>query len=346
MSKPLHEAEDAAAVWDARLRGARATARDHLEFHAWLEQAPEHQVAHDRLQAALAVLRDNADQPEMSALRDETRNAIHFGRRRRIALAFMGGIAALLLITLGLGRYTDRGQELVTLLEGGTVYSTAADEHTRVTLADGSVVTLDSGTRLLVRLQTAQRNITLLAGRALFQVAKDRHRPFMVRARDRTITALGTLFDVRLDQRGLRVTLAEGSVAVTPVRQHGGPPEILKPSQQFVETDGDTDSPDIRNVDTYKVLSWADGQVYFENETLAAAAEQMNQYSRHVKIVVDPSVGGLRINGMFRTSNQLGFAEALEAILPVEALRNNDGSILITGRQDRIVGQQEESEAK
>jgi transmembrane sensor len=323
-----HEAEDQAAAWDARLRSARATERDHHAFHDWLDEAPENEAAHERLQEALAALRAHANQPEMAALRDEARNTIHSSNRRRL----VGAIVAILMVMIGCGAWLARGPQLAALMQNGTEYSTADDEQAKVTLADGSVVTLDGGTRLLARLGPSQRDITLLAGHALFQVTKDRLRPFVVTARNRTITALGTVFDVRLDQRALRVTLAEGTVAIRPVRPGNGATAILKPEQQFVETDN-PGSPDILAVNSDDAVSWANGQLFFDNDTLAAAVAEMNQYSPHRKIVVDPAVAGLKISGMFHTNDLAGFTEALVAALPV-AIDNRDGEIIISRRRE------------
>ncbi|WP_336961417.1 FecR family protein [Sphingobium aquiterrae] len=335
MSRRLDEVEDAAAAWDARLRGAKATFRDRRAFQAWLQEDAEHQAAHDRLQAALSMLRAHAKLPELSALRDEARNSVHQSRRRRVASAIALAVAAMLLLMLVVAPQTERGAEIAALLHGDTVYATSPDERIRVTLADGSVATLDSSTRLLVRLGKARRDITLLSGRALFQVAKDRQRPFVVRAGDRTITALGTVFDVRLSPRELRVTLAEGRVAVRPVQpRQGSAEQILKPRQQLVEIAGMA-SPELRTVDTDKALSWADGQVFFENEPLASAVEEMNQYS-HLKIVVDPAVADLRINGMFRTGNQAGFIAVLQIALPVEVRNDDQGRIFVSRRPEPV----------
>lgn len=336
MNRILDATEEAAAAWDARLRGAKATFGDRREFLAWLEEDAEHRAAHDRLQAALAALRSHAELSELSALRDEARNSVEASRRRRLASIIAGAVAAALLLMLAFTTQTERGAAIAAQLQGGTIYATSPDERTRVTLADGSVVTLDSATRLAVRLGKSRRDVTLLAGRALFEVAKDpqRQRPFIVKAGDRTITALGTVFDVRLSPGELRVTLAEGSVAVRSLQpRRGSAQQILKPHQQLVATVGAA-PPELRSVDTDKALSWAEGQLFFENEPLASAVEEMNQYS-HAKIVVDPAVAGLRINGMFRTSNQAGFVEALELTLPVRVQNDGHDRIFVSGRTGR-----------
>src|SRR5690606_27077091 len=51
-------------------------------------------------------------------------------------------------------------------------------------------------------------------GQAFFRVAKDRRYPFVVSAAGRTVTALGTAFDVRVDSGALKVVLVEGKVRV------------------------------------------------------------------------------------------------------------------------------------
>jgi transmembrane sensor len=333
MTKHLDQAEDTVAGWDARVRSGKASFRERRTYHTWLEQDPEHRAAHDQLQAALSTLRAHADLAELSALRDDARDHVQKYRRRRFA-SIVASVAAILLVILGFATQTERGAELTGQFAGTTVYRTSSDERSRVTLTDGSVVTLDAGTRIAVRLEKSRRHVTLLGGHALFEVAKDKRRPFVVKAGDRTITALGTVFDVRLSPTELRVTLAEGAVAVRPARPgRGAVQRILKPSQQFVERTGAA-SQVLQFVNTEKELNWADGRIFFDDEPLASAVEQMNRYS-HLKIVVDPAVAGVRINGMFRTSNQQGFLQALEMTLPVEVGRDDQGRVSVSPRPDR-----------
>lgn len=334
MSWKVDPAEEGAATWDARLRDSKATSDGRRAFQRWLGEDGANQAAYDRLQTALAVLKANADLPELSALRDEARDSVFTSRRRRfasLAAAAMIGVCAL----GGIALYRDDpGSEIATLLNRDKIYATSGDERTRVTLADGSIVTLDSATRIAVRLGATRRDVTLLSGRALFEVAKDRTRPFVVRAGTRTVTALGTVFDVRLSPREFRVTLAEGSVAVRPVDARGGSPEqILRPRQQLVVVAGAAPL-ELSSVDTDTALGWADQQIFFEDEPLASAVGKMNRYSA-IKIVVDPDVADMRINGMFRVTNQASFIEALEATLPVDVRSGGDGRVLVSRRSDR-----------
>jgi len=77
------------------------------------------------------------------------------------------------------------------------VYSTGVGERRTLTLADGSVVTLDARSRIQVKYRDRERLIDLDQGQARFDVAKDPARPFRVSAAGReTVLAFGTQFNV------------------------------------------------------------------------------------------------------------------------------------------------------
>jgi transmembrane sensor len=337
----IEDVEAAAAMWDARLRGARVRDADREAFRVWLEAEPEHRLAYELLEAAISALRAAAEMPGLGALRDEARASVRQAHGWRSAYRAAAAVtAALIVLALGLevtGR-TDGllrdGRQWAAVAEGAHLYRTALNERTRVALADGSAVTLDSDTRLLVKLSGAHRDVMLLGGRALFEVAKDPRRPFIVRAGDRTVTALGTVFDVRLDEQRVHVTLLEGRVVVRPVGRAKGEAQVLEPSQQLVER-ADEGPPVVRVVDTAKAMGWTEGQVFFEDETLESAAREMNRYARTKIVVADPAIAGLRINGMFRAGNQTGFAGALQTTLPVEVRRDDQDQIVVTGLRPR-----------
>src|SRR5690606_34195438 len=78
-------------------------------------------------------------------------------------------------------------------------FRTELGQRSTVTLPDGSVVTLNTDTVVRTRADGERRLVYLDKGQAFFEVAKDPRRPFVVTAAGRTVTALGTAFDVRVD---------------------------------------------------------------------------------------------------------------------------------------------------
>jgi len=94
-------------------------------------------------------------------------------------------------------------------------YRTAIGEQRLVRLSDGTRVSLNSDSQVVVDYDTVQRRVRLKRGEAFFEVAKDMERPFIVSAGAREVTALGTAFVVRYEEGRTAVTLVEGKVAVT-----------------------------------------------------------------------------------------------------------------------------------
>jgi transmembrane sensor len=93
-------------------------------------------------------------------------------------------------------------------------FQTKVGEQRSVVLADGSRVTLNTASKIEVRLQADHRVVQLLQGEALFEVAHDAQRPFDVHAGHVVVRAVGTQFDI--DRRATRtvVTVVEGRVAM------------------------------------------------------------------------------------------------------------------------------------
>ncbi len=330
-----------AADWDIRLRSADCTAADREAFAAWCAADPAHAEAFDGLQSGIGALKEAyATSPRLRAMRDQARAVRPEPKPWRIA----AGIAAAVIALGAVGGfvYTHQAGPEATLatmeLPRGapSVYQTAVGERTAVTLSDGSVVTLNTRSRMVVNYTPGRRDVTLVAGQALFKVAKNANRPFVVTAGSRQVTAVGTAFDVRLDRKQVKVTLLEGKVKVEPARGtlwRALPmgERDLTPGQQLVASN----TMPVVNVAPTNVAvetSWRQGVVVFNDTPLAEAVAEINRYSPDPITVGDPELGRLRINGRFRTSEPQAFLGAVVAYFPVEAHRTASGETVLTGR--------------
>ena len=93
--------------------------------------------------------------------------------------------------------------------------ATAVGQQRSVTLADESVVTLNTNSIIETRLAADVRSVYLRKGEVYFAVAHDQARPFYVHAGDALVRAVGTAFDVRVrDDARVEVIVAEGRVEV------------------------------------------------------------------------------------------------------------------------------------
>lgn len=339
----LHDdAYAAAADWHTRL-DEDDSAQTYAEFDAWLGADPRNKAAFEAVERTWSSLAAARVDARVLKLRREALSATHRLRFFRLATA-----AAVVGVAVAIGYavaplFKDAGATRPAMMMGaateGGAFRTAVGERSNITLSDGSSVVLNTNSRIEIRFTAEQRNVRLLAGQAWFQVARNPNRPFVVEAGDRRVTALGTAFDVRLDSRdSVQVTLAEGKVSVEPILSplarlisEPPPPELLVAGEALIVSD---DAPvERRKADVAKVVSWRQGQVVFDNDTLAAAIAEINRYSSTRIELADPSLGQLRVSGVFKAGHSESFVETVTGHYPLRIASRDESRILLTAGQ-------------
>ncbi|MDR2413573.1 MAG: DUF4974 domain-containing protein [Odoribacteraceae bacterium] len=146
----------------------------------------------------------------------------------------------------------------------------------RVTLADGTVAELNSGTtlRFPARFGGETREVWL-AGEAYFHVSSSSGRPFIVHANRVTVEVSGTEFNVSAypDDATTSVTLATGSVEV----RAGNRAERLSPGYR-VEVDNATLDARREKVDLAEIIAWREGVLRFEDATLEELMKRLERW--------------------------------------------------------------------
>ena len=320
------DVDDVAAAWFARQRAGDMTAAEAGALEAWLAADPAHRAALDALDRAWQRAELARHDPEILAWRERARLRPAWPRR----LALRAVAASLAVAVLGGGSLWGLGA--AGLLPGHGRFSnqefqTDLGQRATFTLPDGSKVTLNTDTRLRTRAVQGRRLVYLDRGQAFFRVAKDPSRPFVVQAAGRTITAIGTAFDVRVDRRQFEVTLVEGKVRVEapappPAPATEGAKAAPKPAVVVLQATemaagsqllaADDRGWSVRQADTAKETSWLAGRLMFENEPLGAVAEEFGRYSDQKIVFADPSLAGMPISGTFRSGDVETFVRALE----------------------------------
>ena len=306
-----------AAAWFSRLNQRRVSTDDVHAFAAW-RRSPANAEAYakvERLWDSAGVL---ASDPAIERM---VENAARPKGSRRPSrplgyLAAAGAGAAVIVCAL-VGW---------NLLQAPT-YRTDVGERRTVTLSDGSSVTLDTASRIAVRISRDRRSIDLIEGQAMFDVVRDPSRPFTVSAGAVEVRALGTRFDVRRLNGGARVVLAEGRVAVSDARTTGAD-WTLNPGQPVVTT---RSTPRVESVDVATATSWTTGRLIFDQLPLAEAVAEMNRYSK-VQLELESSrFGEIPVSGAFDAGDMDGFAAALADLYPV-TIRRADGRLIVSER--------------
>lgn len=298
----------AAAGWYAELQDEAVTPDVWQRFLIW-ERDPANAAAFRQVEAGLEAL----DRTRF------TRPARTVPARR--ATVWAGALAAAAALVVGLValRLPDQetpGQHAPDV----EIYATAIGERREVSLADGSLVTLNTASRLEVGYTGTARAVTLLEGQALFEVAPGQV-PFVARAGESLTTALGTEFDIRLRPEGAAITLIEGQVKVS--RDGDARSDRLAPGQKLEFRGGEVL---ITDVDTAEAAGWKTGMIRFRDVPLAEAIEEMNRYSETKLSVADPDLAGARFSGVFPAGDQEVFLESI--LLHFDARSERSGSVI------------------
>ncbi len=346
MVRTADRIEGEAAEWADLLQDSKDP-ETFRSFERWCAADTAHGLAFDRISSAYRNVRTAiGDSRALSDMESETmaRVAAHARRNRRRLGAVFAGLAASVIAVIAftggswseLEYLRDRAGHM---LVGESLYRTAVGERLSVALVDGSMLTLNTDSRAVVRYRDGIRGVTLLSGQALFEVAKNPGRPFVVTAGGRTVTALGTAFDVRLSNRIFEVTMLEGHVVVQPQPEHGGLKYAnaglidarteLGPGDQLVAT-AVSDAPIVRKADARRATSWREGQIIFDNDALAYAVGELNRYGRRQLVLSDPRLSNLRVSGAFNTSNTGVFIEMLTVHLPVRVTESGEERVVLS----------------
>ena len=334
---PPHEA---AAYWAVRHDRGELTAQEQAEFARWLAD-PASEEAFERACDVFRVF-DASQAPDsrLSAIRKEALQATPQRHYRLVALAaslVVAGLVGVLALKIS-GWFPSHSAPVTAQTPAAAApieavaYTTGIGERRTVRLPDGSAVTLNTASRIETRFSAERRSIRLVRGQALFDVAHDPSRPFAVDAGDWRVTALGTVFEVRLDTSLTRIVLAQGRVLVeSPDSLPSDPsssarkPVQLQPGQEF--TAGPGMAQRIARVEVEHELRWLEGYVEFDDEPLERAVAEINRYTDKLIVLDGGEVGALRVSGVFRTGDSQRFVDTVREVLPIDVQPTQRGGL-------------------
>jgi len=248
--------------------------------------------------------------------------------------------ASLLLIcwAIGLAGYwlqTDTQAEL-------NVFTTPIGEQERISLSDGSTVHLNTNSQIRVEYTESRRNIYLVKGEAHFTVSHNKNRPFTVHAKQHSITAVGTAFNVQLhsDKQGVEVLVTEGKVTLDnpppaidassqPNKTTREPAQLLVAGEKLAlssETPGTIESIESSAVDNQ--LAWQRGFLIFDGEPLKQVMQEVGRYT-DLRFKVDQEIEGVQIAGYFKTDDVDALLHSLEENFDIKSKRANKDVKLI-----------------
>lgn len=293
----------------------------------WLAADPRHAKAYQEVLATLGELDRHAAHPEIMALRQAALAHSEAQPTSRKLALWAACLVSILLFGATARSLFDR----FTVVQAAA-HATSVGERSTVPLADGSIVTLNTASEVEVAYSADERSVRLLDGQAIFTVAHGQPAPFRVYAGDKVVTAIGTVFDVRIDGDEVRVSVIEGAVRVTrqvPTRVERPSPadeETLVAGEALVASPGGAMS--VKRVDIERVTSWRSGLLSFQDTPLAEAIAEVNRYTHRPVTLADSRLGEYRMSGTFRVGEPERFARALTELFPVAATSTDTGTVI------------------
>lgn len=249
--------------------------------------------------------------------------------RRHSHRRWFGGLAASVLLIFAVAICFSLGLR-------NTAYSTAVGEQRSIPLADGSVIHLNTSSRVEVHYSKQERTVSLVEGEALFSVQPDAARPFVVIVEDMQVRALGTEFNVYRREHGTEVAVRSGKVQITKVahseiRTPDEPPTLLTAGQEaHIEEGGKMSKTD---ADMEIALAWRDRRLVFVGEPLETVATEFNRYNRRQIEVQGTSARQKLLSGTFSADDPeslLLFLQGLDDLTVTSA----DDRAVIRGKHD------------
>jgi transmembrane sensor len=341
------KAREEASLWLARLdRGLSGDER--AELREWLKEPVDHKAFLEmgKLWRGLDTISVLA---EIFPLSPESLNPKPRRSFPAIALTAIAAVCIAAVGTLFLAGYAPWALFDGTRAPPPAVYSethqTAVGETRVAKLADGSTVTLNTSTRLVVFYGPRLRDVYLSFGEANFDVAHEPARPFNVHAGKRVLQAVGTMFNVRvLSPDNVELTVTEGKVKVLyspPPRMPGKSPARLR--EEVLQAEATVNALEtalvepglqsVRRLEEGEVearLAWQRGMLIFQGEPLGEVLEEVDRYTNTRFVLADEKLRDVRVGGYFRAGDVEGLLVALRENFLIDSRRDAQGRVVLT----------------
>jgi transmembrane sensor len=230
------------------------------------------------------------------------------------------------------------------------IYATARGEQRALKLEDGSVVYLNTQSRVELRFTKNVRAIRLLEGEALFNVEHDAARPFRVMAGPAVIQAIGTRFNVYRNDTGATVSVVEGVVQIAP-QSSLETPATLQPREVHSTASAADGAAHRARVsageqarvsagggivkrsmpDVAQVVAWRERRLVFRAEPLERVAAEFNRYNAVQIRIEGDALRARQITGVFDADDPRSFIQFLQRDSAL-AVQDSDAEISVRPR--------------
>lgn len=305
-----------AADWLIVLHYEKPSEEDHAAFELWRQQSPAHEEAWNRAKSMLGTFAQVPPEVCKQALVALPRSD------RRKTLAVLGAFLFAAPVSWLAWRELSWREWMADEM-------TARGEQRSIVLPDGSKLTLNTASAVMIRFTSSERRIRLLQGEVLITTHSDpspAYRPFLVQSRQGTVQALGTKFSVRrIDASITRVSVFAHAVNV---KTSQGATRLLHEGSFADFNADDVTSPSVLES---SAAYWERGILLAKNMRLADVVAEMARYRSDV-LQCSSGIGDLRISGTLSLKDTDASLDLLAQSLPVRIDRQVGGTVTVLPR--------------
>ncbi len=313
--RALSKAQSEAEYWLVMMQSPNFDAKQEAAFFAWLESSPAHQAAYINAEEVW-------QRGEVLARAQKARSTDWFAWLRVGAMP-QAAMACVLILALSVGFYW----QLQPQAPVEAWHQTGLGEQKEVTLADGSVVVLNTNTKIKTVMSGVNRVVYLEQGEAFFKVARDMKRPFDVHTQAGMVRVLGTQFNVYDSGEQTVVTVLEGSVGVDKQAGKSAPDDgetafnadvTLVRNQEIVVEEADTAALP-REVDASAKLGWRSKRLIFRSDSLQTVVTELNRYFDTQLVLATPELAQKEVAAVIQISDFDSMLTTLQQALDLRA---------------------------
>ena len=172
-------------------------------------------------------------------------------------------------------------------LHGIETIITANRQHKELKLPDGSMVYLNSGTKLTfpIKFTGITRQVSL-SGEAFFDVIKSKDK-FIVQTSEGTVTVLGTRFNIRSRNKHTRVIVEEGRVRLA---ANDTIDNVILSKNYMSEIYNNQPPSKPQSINAIEWLGWRSGKLVFKRATLSEVSGEIGRYYDIDISIEDPNI--------------------------------------------------------
>lgn len=311
--------EDEAVAWLVRL-GDQELESDHAALKAWLRESPEHRRAYAWAQRHFdrsIILRTSGR---------HGRRRVYSPRHRFAGVAIAAAIIAIFAIGVTF-RSVPQMQGESQLADNSPVLKTLPGQIDTFDLADGSKVTMDASSRLIVSISGNERRLRFQQGRARIAVRANA-RPFIVEAGQGELLTRAALFDIGRTVDGrIEIAVLSGKVDLRRLMR----PAVMRSyphharAGQTIAYPTDSFRPVARPRQGIDRRDWPQGWTEYDSIPLRVLVADANRYARPPIVLDDPALGELLVSGRFRLTQADRFSVRIADLFDLALSRRSSG---------------------